>query len=149
MTAMALSWPKLTWTLRAIPAAVDLEPDRTLVDANGESLSVVSVSIRDLIGRVVPTATNLVHFAIQGPGKIIGVGNGDPGCHEPDKYLSPSDWQRSAFNGYAQSESSNPRKSPAGNYFDGEHRRLCNARDSGLYPIAILYAAPKRPIRIF
>jgi len=84
------------------PGAVELEPDRTLVDANGESLSVVSVSIRDLIGRVVPTATNLVHFAIQGPGKIIGVGNGDPGCHEPDKYLSPSDWQRSAFNGCAQ-----------------------------------------------
>ena len=36
------------------PGAVELEPDRTLVDANGESLSVVSVSIRDLIGRVVP-----------------------------------------------------------------------------------------------
>ncbi len=84
------------------PGAVDLEPDRTLVDANGESLSIVAVSIRDLPGRVVPTATNLVHFAIQGPGKIIGVGNGDPSCHEPDKYLPPSDWQRSAFNGYAQ-----------------------------------------------
>jgi beta-galactosidase len=84
------------------PAAVDLEPGRTLVDADGEGLSIVSVSVRDLPGRVVPTASNLVHFAIQGPGKIIGVGNGDPGCHEPDKYLSPSDWQRSVFNGYAQ-----------------------------------------------
>jgi beta-galactosidase len=84
------------------PAAVDLEPDRTLVDADGESLSIVNVSVRDLPGRIVPTVTNLVHFAIQGPGKIIGVGNGDPSCHEPDKYLSSSDWQRSVFNGYAQ-----------------------------------------------
>jgi beta-galactosidase len=84
------------------PAAVDMEPDRTLMDADGESLSIVNVFVRDEAGRVVPTASNLVHFTIQGPGKIVGVGNGDPSCHEPDKYLSPSDWQRSAFNGYAQ-----------------------------------------------
>jgi beta-galactosidase len=84
------------------PGTVEMEPDRTLMDANGESLSIVSVSVRDLLGHVVPTSTNLVHFAIQGPGKIIGVGNGDPGCHEPDKYLSQSGWQRSVFNGYAQ-----------------------------------------------
>jgi beta-galactosidase len=36
----------------------------------------------------VPVATNLVHFALSGPGKILGVGNGDPSCHEPDVYLS-------------------------------------------------------------
>ncbi|HUE36510.1 MAG TPA: glycoside hydrolase family 2 TIM barrel-domain containing protein, partial [Candidatus Acidoferrum sp.] len=84
------------------PAAVELEPDRTLVNADGESLSIINVSIRDLPGHVVPTATNLVYFAIQGPGKIIGVGNGDPSCHEPDQYPSQTGWQRSAFNGLAQ-----------------------------------------------
>jgi beta-galactosidase len=31
----------------------------------------------------------------KGPGKIIGVGNGNPSSHEPDKAL-----QRMAFNGY-------------------------------------------------
>jgi beta-galactosidase len=84
------------------PGAVEMEPDRTLVYADGESLSIISVSVRDMLGHVVPTATNLVQFAIQGPGKIIGVGNGNPSSHEPDKYLSQTGWQRSVFNGYAQ-----------------------------------------------
>ena len=83
-------------------AAVTLEPDRTTINADGEDLSIITVSVRDAKGRVVPTASNLVHFTIQGPGKIIGVGNGDPSCHEPDKYLSQSGWQRSAFCGLAQ-----------------------------------------------
>ena len=38
----------------------------------------------------------LVKFAVAG-GRIIGVGNGDPSCHEPDKGS-----ERSLFNGYAQ-----------------------------------------------
>jgi beta-galactosidase len=41
-----------------------------------------------------PTASNEVSFELSGPGKIIGVGNGDPSCHEPDKAT-----KRSAFNG--------------------------------------------------
>jgi beta-galactosidase len=84
------------------PAAVNLEPSQTLINADGEDLSIINVSIRDMSGNVATTASNLIHFAIQGPGKIIGVGNGDPSCHEPDQYASPSDWKRSAFNGYAQ-----------------------------------------------
>lgn len=84
------------------PASVTLEPDRPAINADGEDLSIIAVSVRDSQGRVVPTASNLVHFAIQGPAKIIGVGNGDPSCHEPDKYPSQSGWQRSAFCGLAQ-----------------------------------------------
>jgi beta-galactosidase len=53
------------------------------------------VSIKDTKGRVVPTANNLVKFTIEGPGKIIGTGNGNPTSHEPDKAS-----QRMAFNGY-------------------------------------------------
>ncbi|HTV39348.1 MAG TPA: beta-galactosidase GalA [Candidatus Sulfotelmatobacter sp.] len=84
------------------PAAVELEPDRSTINADGEDLSIITVSVHDQPGRVVPTASNLVHFAIQGPGKIIGVGNGDPSCHEPDQYPTQSGWQRSVFNGLAQ-----------------------------------------------
>jgi beta-galactosidase len=83
-------------------ATVSLEPDRRTINADGEDLSVITVSLCDSEGRVMPTASNLVHFAIQGPGKIIGVGNGDPSCHEPDKYPTQSGWQRSAFCGLAQ-----------------------------------------------
>ena len=84
------------------PAAVSLEPDRHTINADGEDISIVTISVRDEPGRIVPTASNLVHFAIQGPGKIIGVGNGDPSCHEPDQYLTQTGWQRSVFNGLAQ-----------------------------------------------
>jgi beta-galactosidase len=48
----------------------------------------------DAQGRIVPTAGNQVSFAVSGPGKIIGVGNGDPTSHEPDKASA-----RRAFNG--------------------------------------------------
>ena len=35
-----------------------------------------------------PVAGNEITFGIQGAGKIIGVGNGDPSSHEPDVYLA-------------------------------------------------------------
>jgi beta-galactosidase len=48
---------------------------------------VFTVAVTDAQGRVVPVAANPVHFELSGPGKILGVGNGDPSCHEPDVYL--------------------------------------------------------------
>ena len=69
------------------PAAVQLEPDRKTLNADGEDVSVITVSVRDAQNRIVPVATNLVDFDLDGPGKILGVGNGDPSCHEPDVYL--------------------------------------------------------------
>jgi len=70
------------------PVAVQLTPDRSTLNADGEDVSVFTVSATDAPGRVVPVATNLVHFELNGPGKILGVGNGDPSCHEPDVFLS-------------------------------------------------------------
>jgi beta-galactosidase len=56
---------------------------------------------------MVPTAADEIAFALTGPGKIIGVGNGDPSSHEPELFLekdgSPAPiWRRSLFNGLAQ-----------------------------------------------
>ena len=79
------------------PAAIRLKPDRADLAADNADLSVVNVEVVDAQGRVVPTAANKITFALAGPGKLIGVGNGDPSCHEPDKASS-----RSAFNGLAQ-----------------------------------------------
>ncbi|HWG38516.1 MAG TPA: beta-galactosidase GalA [Terriglobales bacterium] len=76
------------------PAALALRPDRTGLRADGEDLSVVAVEVRDAAGHLVPTASNLVRFTLDGPGRILGVGNGDPSSHEPDHAS-----QRSAFNG--------------------------------------------------
>jgi beta-galactosidase len=76
------------------PAAIKLEPDRTTLPADGADISLVTVKIVDDQGRTVPVATNAVTFSVTGPGQLLGVGNGDPSCHEPDKGK-----QRSAFNG--------------------------------------------------
>jgi len=81
------------------PTKLVLRPDRERVDANGEDVSVVSVDVVDAQSRLVPTASNQVTFRITGPGRIIGVGNGDPSCHEPDTPASPTEARRSAFSG--------------------------------------------------
>jgi beta-galactosidase len=69
------------------PAAVTLTPDRSTINADGEDVSVFTVAVTDAQGRIVPTAGNKINFDLRGAGKIIGVGNGDPSCHEPDVYL--------------------------------------------------------------
>jgi beta-galactosidase len=79
------------------PARVELQPDRTTIKSDGQDLSIVDVAIVDARGRVVPDAGNLIQFELKGPGKIIGVGNGDPSSHEADKAN-----ERRVFNGYAQ-----------------------------------------------
>jgi beta-galactosidase len=76
------------------PAKLALRPDRQKISADGEDLSVIAVEVHDAQGRIVPIASNEVSFEVTGAGKIIGVGNGDPSCHEPDKAT-----KRSAFNG--------------------------------------------------
>ena len=80
---------------------VVLTPDKSILMADGKDATVVNISITDEKGREVPTANNLLSFTISENAKIIGVGNGDPSSHEPDKCLTDS-WQRSAFNGKCQ-----------------------------------------------
>jgi beta-galactosidase len=75
-------------------AAIRLTPDRAAINADGEDVAVITVEIVDAQGRTVPTADNEVSFAMSDPGKIIGVGNGDPTSHEADKATI-----RRAFNG--------------------------------------------------
>ena len=67
--------------------AIQLTPNRATINADGEDVSVITVSVADAQGRVVPTAGNKINFAIEGAGKILGVGNGDPSCHEPDTFV--------------------------------------------------------------
>ena len=78
------------------PFQVALSSDVSTLKADGCDVAVIRVAIKDDQGRVVPTANNLVKFSIEGPGRIIGTGNGNPTSHEPDKAS-----QRKVFNGYA------------------------------------------------
>jgi beta-galactosidase len=83
------------------PLKVRLRPDRQRIAADGEDLSVVTVEVVDQKGRPVPTANNLISFKLDGPARLIGVGNGDPSCHEDDKPSTPREARRSLFNGLA------------------------------------------------
>ena len=81
-------------------ASVALSADRTTLKANGEDISVITVSVTDDKGRVSPLAGDLVEFSLEGPGRIIGVGNGDPSCHEPDTYVSKPALQTRPITGW-------------------------------------------------
>ena len=73
-----------------------LEPDRDSIAADGRDLSFVEVDVVDAQGVIVPQANNKIDFAIDGPGTIVGVDNGDATSHESYKGTS-----RSAFSGKA------------------------------------------------
>jgi beta-galactosidase len=71
--------------------------DRGGINADGEDVVVLTVDALDSAGRALPTAQDMIEFKVTGDGALIGVGNGDPNCHESDK-----DPRRSLFNGLAQ-----------------------------------------------
>ena len=73
------------------PATINFVPDRVSINADGEDVSIISVEVKDAHGRIVPTASNKILFTLEGPGRIIGVGNGDPSSHEPDRYVDRVD----------------------------------------------------------
>jgi beta-galactosidase len=75
-------------------ASMSMRSDVTQIRPNGEDISPVEVSILDAKGVLCPTANNNVVFSVTGPGRIVGVGNGNPSGLEPD-YAT----QREAFNG--------------------------------------------------
>lgn len=68
-----------------IPAKIVLEPDRSVITADGKDLSFVTVKVLDKDGVVVPQADNLIHFTISDEGKIAGVDNGLQTSLEPFK----------------------------------------------------------------
>jgi beta-galactosidase len=90
-----------------IAKIVQLTADRNQIAADGRDVSVITVNVDDDKGRIVPTSDNLVSFSVQGPIRIIGVGNGDPGSHEADhpvdryRYISLSHWRSLAVDSVA------------------------------------------------
>ena len=85
-------------------ARLQLAADRQKIQADGRDLSVVTVSLLDAKGRVVPDACHELTFRLQGEGHILGVGNGNPSWLGSDHPNSSDchEFQVEAFNGYAQ-----------------------------------------------
>jgi len=84
-----------------LPVEVVVTPYKTTMIADGKDATVINISVLDREGREIPNADNLIQFSIEGDGKIIGVGNGDPSSHEADKCPDGA-WQRRLFNGKCQ-----------------------------------------------
>ncbi len=78
------------------PTQLRLTTDQTRLTADGESVTMVTVSVLDSKGRIVPYAGNEIVFTVNGPAAVVGVGNGDPSSHEPDRAS-----RRRAFHGLA------------------------------------------------
>jgi len=83
------------------PAKIRIETDKTTLLADGADAAVINISVTDSKGREVPDARNLIRFSVEGDARIIGVGNGDPSSHEPDK-CPDGHWQRHLFSGKCQ-----------------------------------------------
>jgi beta-galactosidase len=79
------------------PVALRIQADRDTITADGRDLSILTVWAVDEVGRAVPDAGDSVAFEVDGPGRVLGVGNGDPSSHESDKACA-----RNLFSGLCQ-----------------------------------------------
>lgn len=75
------------------PVQIKLTADRKEVKANGQDLSYITVELTDSSNVRNPKAENLVRFAIEGPGKIVGVGNAHPVSLESYQQPQRKAWQ--------------------------------------------------------
>ena len=86
------------------PKRIAVKADRTSIAADGRDVAVVTIEILDNKGRLVPDACPLLTFRMEGDGRIIGAGNGDPAYLGNDHPLQQDcrDFSIPAFNGVAQ-----------------------------------------------
>ena len=96
----------MTKTLETTKEAcqIVLSADRTAIAADGRDVAVVTVEILDRKGRVVPNACPTLRLRLEGDGRILGVGNGDPSYLGEDHPKDPDchEFSIPAFNGLAQ-----------------------------------------------
>ena len=75
-------------------AKVLLKPDRTILYADGDDVCCLEAEIVDADNNLVFDAVNPITLALSGPGRSLGIGNGDYTSDEPYKAMS-----RKAYNG--------------------------------------------------
>lgn len=73
---------------------IELLPDLTRIRADGKDISHIEFRVVDDKGVIVPDAGHEVSFKLEGPGKVIGIGNGN--IDNRDNY---KDLKHKAYNG--------------------------------------------------
>ncbi|MGE9293731.1 MAG: DUF4982 domain-containing protein, partial [Puniceicoccales bacterium] len=76
-------WATQTVESTGHPVKLSLSSDRAKMLDDGGDLAFVTVSVLDAKDRPIPRANHAVQFAIEGPGEIVAVDNGDPTSHAP------------------------------------------------------------------
>jgi beta-galactosidase len=79
-----------------VAAQISLKTDRSIIKADGQDLSFITVKITDKNGLMVPRSKNIVRFEIEGAGEIIATDNGD--ATDLNSFQSKT---RKAYNGMA------------------------------------------------
>ena len=81
-----------------------LTTERQTIHADGRDVAIITVEVKDKQGRTVPDACPLLTLKLEGNGRILGVGNGDPSYLGPDhpQDINCKEFQIPAFNGLAQ-----------------------------------------------
>jgi beta-galactosidase len=70
-----------------------LSPDKKIINADNEDLSYITVELIDTNNIRNPKAENLIHFSVEGPAIIAGVGNAHPESTESYQLPQRRAWQ--------------------------------------------------------
>ena len=90
------AWAEDVQRTAGAPERLDLAVDRSVIAADGRDLAFATARLLDADGVEVPTADQLLQFAVEGPGRILATDNGDP----TDMTAFPS-LERKLFSGRA------------------------------------------------
>ncbi|MCD8383326.1 MAG: DUF4982 domain-containing protein [Clostridiales bacterium] len=72
---------------------LEVTQNKTVIDADGQSLAYIEVEVQDADGNLDTTATNTIYFNLTGDGEIVGVDNGDQATtekYQQDRVLTSS-----------------------------------------------------------
>ena len=81
------------------PAKIGLHADKSQLEPDGQDLLYLYFDVLDKSGNWVPTASNQLHFEIEGPARIVGVDNGRQASRERYQAQKNGQFKRKAFHG--------------------------------------------------
>jgi beta-galactosidase len=65
-----------------LPARITISADQPKLDPANRDLSYITLRVEDENGHFAPRAANWINIQIEGPGRLVGSGSGDPLSHE-------------------------------------------------------------------
>jgi beta-galactosidase len=74
------------------PAQIRIKADRSIIKADGQDLSYITVEVTDANGIRNPKAENPILFDIEGPATIVGIGNANPVSLESYQLMYRKAW---------------------------------------------------------